>query len=139
MSIGDEKLDALLVELRKMVPVPYANTEERALQALDFAYGNLAASTNHKPEYDAFKKIALERGLTLDVFERWAKQRKWWRGRMLALVPERPAAKLAEMRAFVVEQDGVREGFTCDTCTQKSTCVFAFDAYNTNGDCLAAK
>lgn len=29
--------------------------------------------------------------------------------------------------------------FTCDGCEQAPTCRFVFDAYNTNGDCLAAK
>lgn len=29
--------------------------------------------------------------------------------------------------------------FTCDTCKQNDDCEFAFDAYNTNGDCLAEK
>lgn len=29
--------------------------------------------------------------------------------------------------------------FTCEECTDKRKCPFAFDAYNTNGDCLAIK
>ena len=28
---------------------------------------------------------------------------------------------------------------TCDTCGDNKTCEFAFDGYNTNGDCLAIK
>jgi len=29
--------------------------------------------------------------------------------------------------------------FTCDTCSDAPRCDLAFDAYNTNGDCLASK
>ena len=29
--------------------------------------------------------------------------------------------------------------FTCDHCISVHKCVFAFDAYNTDGDCLAEK
>jgi hypothetical protein len=29
--------------------------------------------------------------------------------------------------------------FTCDTCLDNDTCAYSFDAYNTNGDCLAIK
>lgn len=29
--------------------------------------------------------------------------------------------------------------FTCDDCPAKNTCDFAFDLYNTDGDCLAEK
>lgn len=32
-----------------------------------------------------------------------------------------------------------KEDTTCWDCTSKDTCEFAFDAYNTNGDCLAEK
>jgi MoaA/NifB/PqqE/SkfB family radical SAM enzyme len=29
--------------------------------------------------------------------------------------------------------------FTCDDCPRKNECMWAFDAYNTDGDCLADK
>lgn len=29
--------------------------------------------------------------------------------------------------------------FTCHTCSKKHICPFAWDAYNTNNDCLAEK
>lgn len=29
--------------------------------------------------------------------------------------------------------------FTCDTCGFVKSCVFAWDLYNTDGDCLASK
>ena len=28
---------------------------------------------------------------------------------------------------------------TCNDCSDKETCIYAFDLYNTNGDCLAEK
>lgn len=31
------------------------------------------------------------------------------------------------------------KGMTCDTCQDNDTCEFAFDAYNTDGDCIAIK
>jgi hypothetical protein len=31
------------------------------------------------------------------------------------------------------------KGMTCDTCQDNDTCKFAFDPYNTEGDCLALK
>lgn len=43
----------------------------------------------------------------------------------------------------VAEAERIAEGstfnFTCVGCAQSATCLFAFDAYNTDGDCLAAK
>lgn len=49
-------------------------------QRLDFAYGNLAASTNHKPCRDAFRKLAAEQfGWSTETFDRWADARKGWR------------------------------------------------------------
>jgi hypothetical protein len=27
----------------------------------------------------------------------------------------------------------------CPTCPDKTTCAYAYDLYNTNGDCLASK
>jgi len=29
--------------------------------------------------------------------------------------------------------------YTCDDCEDRNTCEFAYDSYNTNGDCLALK
>ena len=30
-------------------------------------------------------------------------------------------------------------GFTCDLCEGSETCKWAYDPYNTNGDCLGGK
>ncbi len=48
-----------------------------ALQAIDFAYGNLACSTRHKPVREAFRRMALERGIPEERFEVWAVGKDW--------------------------------------------------------------
>ncbi len=55
---------------------------------------------------------------------------------------ERAAEQLAEIRAHVVEKFSEAYGiteFTCDQCSAVRTCEYAFDPYNTDGDCLAEK
>lgn len=58
--------------------------KELALQAIDFAYGNLACSTNHKPRYKAFKAGAWptcqRNGITEEEYTAWAKTKKWYGG-----------------------------------------------------------
>jgi hypothetical protein len=67
----DQELAALMASLRPM-------TEEEAFaQKLDFVYGNLACTTNHKPSRAVFAKIAREHGWTHEQFEKWAEKRKW--------------------------------------------------------------
>ncbi len=41
---------------------------------------------------------------------------------------------------YVCTEEAMRncEHITCHDCTNLETCVFAFDPFNTNGDCLAA-
>jgi len=51
---------------------------DREEQALDFAYGNLAASTNHKPARSAFAELAAKRGWSPEQFAAWADARRWW-------------------------------------------------------------
>jgi hypothetical protein len=51
--------------------------DERTIQRLNFAYGNLACSTNHKPSRDAFKKLAQEQGWSETRFDLWAEGRTW--------------------------------------------------------------
>jgi len=46
-------------------------------QALSFVYGNLAASSRHKPSKNGFKKMALDMGWTEEEFKVWANGRKW--------------------------------------------------------------
>jgi hypothetical protein len=45
--------------------------------------------------------------------------------------------RLGEMRNVKNPHD--RKPFTCANCHDKDICKFAWDLYNTNGDCLANK
>ena len=51
---------------------------EQILQGIDFAYGNLATSTYHRPRRGTFKGLALDRGLSDKTFEEWADTKEWW-------------------------------------------------------------
>jgi hypothetical protein len=135
----DAEYQALLAKVKALPPM---TPDERVAQALSFAYGNLACSTNHKPERRAFRAIALERGWTEERFNEWAAQHHWWYGKMLMLVPARSPERLAQIRGSMSAIEGFvvpPDGFTCDTCAVKPTCPCAFDPYNTGGDCLAEK
>jgi hypothetical protein len=58
--------------------LPPMTAEEREAQTLDFVYGNLATSTNHRPVRDAFAKIAAERyGWSAEHFDKWVEGRTW--------------------------------------------------------------
>lgn len=53
--------------------------DQEEAQALDFAYGNLACSTNHRPMRAAFADVARDRyGWTDQRFAAWAAGKKWW-------------------------------------------------------------
>jgi hypothetical protein len=54
------------------------------------------------------------------------------------LGPERSDEELAKIRAVTVADFPI-DVFSCDDCGARKTCEFAFDAYNTDGDCLAEK
>ncbi len=48
-------------------------------ERLAWVYGNLAASTNHKPDRNVFEKLAIDKfGWTSEKFESWAKDYEWW-------------------------------------------------------------
>jgi hypothetical protein len=68
------ELEELMALARRLPPMSPRAREE---QALDFAYGNLAASTHHKPTREAFADLARARGWTDERFERWALGRAW--------------------------------------------------------------
>lgn len=52
--------------------------EELEFQVLTLAYGNLSASTNHKPVLSAFRAVVLERGqVSESVFDAWAAKLEW--------------------------------------------------------------
>ena len=56
---------------------PSPTPEQLEEQRFDFAYGNLAASTNHKPSRGAFLRLAQERGWALEQFHKWAAGKEW--------------------------------------------------------------
>ena len=58
--------------------LPPMTNEETEEQAMCFAYGNLACSTNHKPTREAFASFCRDAGWADERFERWAKDREWW-------------------------------------------------------------
>jgi hypothetical protein len=66
-------LDELLEQART---IKMTQAQERE-QRLDFAYGNLAASSNHKPRRSAFRNLALTMGMSEENFNVWAVQRSW--------------------------------------------------------------
>lgn len=68
-------IDELLEQARTVEVTP----REREEQALSFAYGNLAMSTNHLPTRSVFNKLALQRGWTQAEFDAWADARHAWR------------------------------------------------------------
>lgn len=49
------------------------------------------------------------------------------------------AADRARIVAIYAEQGMGIDAFTCDDCGARYTCTLAFDAYNTDGDCIAEK
>lgn len=52
--------------------------EQKEIQALSFAYGNLAASMNHRPVLSAFRALAISRGkITEEAFDAWAEKLEW--------------------------------------------------------------
>jgi hypothetical protein len=79
-------LDELIEEVGNL---PGMTEEERAHQRLDFAYGNLAASTNHKPTRRAFLDLANKMGIDEVAFDRWAHGKTWH-----SIVDEQSAIRL---------------------------------------------
>ena len=49
----------------------------------------------------------------------------------------KPQAK--EVSAVELEELELKKTLTCWNCVDQATCEYAFDLYNTNGDCLARK
>ncbi len=67
-----------LAELIKIArALPPMTREEVEEQAVCFAYGNLACTTNHKPVRAAFETMCLGRGWSKERFAAWAKDREW--------------------------------------------------------------
>jgi hypothetical protein len=69
------RLEQLMEQVRALPPM---TAKQREAQTLDFVYGNLAASTNHRPVRDVFAKLATERwGWSAEKFDKWAEGRTW--------------------------------------------------------------
>jgi hypothetical protein len=64
----------LLEKVRKLPPM---TPDEKFAQRLDFAYGNLACSTNHKPTREAFAELAKGYGWSFQRFAVWAEGKEW--------------------------------------------------------------
>jgi NAD-dependent dihydropyrimidine dehydrogenase PreA subunit len=57
------------------------------------------------------------------------------------LIPKKTQEELDILRAAHLNGEGIDPDtkFTCDDCASRCDCAFAFDLYNTDGDCLASK
>lgn len=69
---------------------------------------------------------------TADVEDQWS-----------MLSPDLTEQQVLDLRTALIKQYSVAgidiKEFTCDTCTDKMRCPLAFDAYNTEDDCLMVK
>lgn len=70
----EDPLRSLAWTIIKLGPATVSASPE---QRLDFAYGNLAASSNHRPTRAAFAYLAMMLGWTTERFDGWAAQREW--------------------------------------------------------------
>lgn len=59
--------------------------------------------------------------------------------RTVPLTDAELAADRARMVDLYRQHVGEIESFTCDDCGARYTCKLVFDAYNTDGDCIAEK
>lgn len=46
---------------------------------------------------------------------------------------------IKKLMSEAAAQHGFSDIFTCDECASNRTCIYAYDAYCTQGDCLAEK
>jgi hypothetical protein len=76
MNELDTALEDLLKKVKALPPMTKRQREE---QSFDFAYGNLACTTNHKPVRQAFALLAKSRGWTAPQFTEWAEDKEWTR------------------------------------------------------------
>lgn len=69
--------------------------------------------------------------LSAEEIER--KKNEFWKERINQLLPH---TTLTRLQLTVIEQ---KRGITCADCALNDECEFAWDFYNTDGDCLAEK
>lgn len=98
---GDDLSDDLREALMKVRSLPPMTPTEQVEQALDFAYGNLAASTRSKPVREAFWVLAHEKGWSGLQFDMWAACRKWWPSPDAEAKRTRPSFESIHMRMAV--------------------------------------
>jgi hypothetical protein len=81
LRAGVEALQTLADMWKKiadeMDPQPVKRSRHHMLQAINFSYGQLAASEHHRPVREAFAKLAAEIGMAPEEFEAWAADKKW--------------------------------------------------------------
>lgn len=70
----DKELADLIEKVRNLPPM---TRKQRRLQSLNWAYGNLACSTNHKPTRAAFAKLFRKDGFSYAEFAEWAADKEW--------------------------------------------------------------
>jgi hypothetical protein len=73
--------------------------KDHDMRAIDFAYSNLASSTNHKPRRESFRTLWEDRGLPADEFDAWAGDRVWWEQDGIADRSQIVSENVSEMRA----------------------------------------
>lgn len=104
-------LDELLTQART---IKMTQAQERE-QRLDFAYGNLAASSNHKPQREVFCLLAVEMGMLEVEFDAWAGRREWWSATPLRQEPP-PFDSCACDGAFDDGCYNCKPAWRCDKC-----------------------
>ena len=72
--MADDRINRLMQQAKSLPP---PDDIDRAWQAISFSYSNLALTSNHRPRRDVFRKLAVERGIAGDDFDRWADGKEW--------------------------------------------------------------
>lgn len=66
--------------------------------------------------------------------------KKWYHNYYIDLTQEAPKmSDVFKVEAVFEQTEKQKEQHTCNECTAQDTCEYAWDNYNTNGDCLASK
>lgn len=105
--------------------------KEHDVQAIDFAYGNLVASTNHKPDREAFRALWMARHLPEAEFDAWASARTWCeRDAIAPPASSEVDTALEELRASLPAEDAPP---TPTAIGSACTCVHATEQHGPLG------
>jgi hypothetical protein len=75
---GETKMPTLEELIEEAKRLPPMTPRQRQEQSLNFTYGNLASSTNHKPSLVAFQRAAvIGFGWTEIEFAAWSRGKEW--------------------------------------------------------------